>query len=97
MQVGPAGSSVIAVGIRALSEGGAVGGFAREQIELFCVSELVNFFLDTDEEFLYMDCTFGSGDIPHTSWQATRLQDSSPSWLLLLAQPLLLEKPCSSM
>ena len=62
LQVGPAGAGSIAVGVRALSESGAVGDFAREQIELFCVSELVNFYLDTDEEFLYLDCSFGSGE-----------------------------------
>lgn len=64
MQVGPAGAGVISVGTRALSESGAVGNFAREQIELFCVSELVNCFLDSDEEFLYLDGAFSSGLAP---------------------------------
>ena len=52
---------MVTIGTRALSESGAVGNFAREQIELYCVSELVNCFLDTDEEFLYLDCSCSSG------------------------------------
>ena len=52
------------IGARALTESGAVGSFAREQIELFCISELVSCFLDTDEEFLFLDAAFSSGAPP---------------------------------
>lgn len=71
LQVGPAGIGVIAIGTRALSESGTVGDFAREQVELFCVSELVNTFLDADEEFIYMDSTFPSGPHPMCMSAAT--------------------------
>jgi hypothetical protein len=46
------------VGVRTLSEGGAVGGFSREQVELFCVGNLINCVLEADEEFLCMDFHF---------------------------------------
>eukprot|EP00249_Psilotum_nudum_P024970 c29336_g1_i1 orf=853-4701(-) len=51
-------SGAVAVGVRTLSEGGTVGGFTREQVELFCVSHLMNCVLEADEEFLCMDFHF---------------------------------------
>ncbi|CAK9871880.1 unnamed protein product [Sphagnum jensenii] len=51
-------SGAVAVGVRTLSEGGAVGGFSREQVELFCVGNLINCVLEADEEFLCMDFRF---------------------------------------
>lgn len=51
-------SGSVAVGMRTLSEGGTVGTFAREQVELFCVSNLINCVLEADEEFLCMDFHF---------------------------------------
>eukprot|EP00250_Pteridium_aquilinum_P006240 c16198_g1_i1 orf=144-3938(+) len=51
-------SGAVAVGMRTLSEGGTVGTFAREQVELFCVSNLINCVLEADEEFLCMDFHF---------------------------------------
>lgn len=51
-------SGAVAVGMRTLSEGGTVGGFAREQVELFCVSHLINCVLEADEEFICMDFHF---------------------------------------
>ena len=48
----------VTVGVRTLSEAGSVGGFSREQVELFCVSNLISCVLDCDEEFLCMDFHF---------------------------------------
>jgi hypothetical protein len=30
-------------------------------VELFCISKLINCLLDSDEEFVYMDCHFATG------------------------------------
>jgi predicted Zn-dependent peptidase len=46
----------VALGARALSESGTAGDWPREQVELFCVSRLVNCTLEADEEFLSLDC-----------------------------------------
>ncbi|CAM6021170.1 unnamed protein product [Sphagnum balticum] len=54
----PGASGAVAVGVRTLSEGGAVGSFSREQVELFCVGNLINCILEADEEFLCMDFRF---------------------------------------
>ncbi|CAM6089817.1 unnamed protein product [Calypogeia fissa] len=54
----PDASGAVAVGVRTLSEGGAVGGFSREQVELFCVGNLINCVLEADEEFMCMDFHF---------------------------------------
>jgi predicted Zn-dependent peptidase len=54
----PGASGAVAVGVRTLSEGGAVGSFSREQVELFCVGNLINCVLEADEEFLCMDFRF---------------------------------------
>eukprot|EP00897_Mesotaenium_endlicherianum_P002978 jgi/Mesen1/2708/ME000168S01777 len=48
----------VAIGVRTLSEGGTVGGFSREQVELFCVGNLINCVLEADEEFVCMDFHF---------------------------------------
>jgi len=50
------------VGVRTISESGAVSTFAREQIELFAVSNLVSVHLDLSLEFSYVDASFSMGD-----------------------------------
>eukprot|EP00929_Paragymnodinium_shiwhaense_P123816 TRINITY_DN9810_c1_g1_i2.p1 TRINITY_DN9810_c1_g1~~TRINITY_DN9810_c1_g1_i2.p1 ORF type:complete len:1528 (-),score=512.78 TRINITY_DN9810_c1_g1_i2:225-4733(-) len=50
------------VGIRTISESGAVSDFSREQIELFAVSNLVSVHLDLSMEFSYVDASFSMGD-----------------------------------
>uniref|UniRef100_A0A6U0W9G0 Mitochondrial processing peptidase n=1 Tax=Polytomella parva TaxID=51329 RepID=A0A6U0W9G0_9CHLO len=52
------GFGAVAVGVRALSESGAVGRWSREQVEMFCVSNLVNCALDSDEENIVLDVHF---------------------------------------
>ena len=56
--VGPSGAGVIAVGVRTLNEAGTVGHWRREQVELFCVSRLINCVLEPDEEFVFLDFHF---------------------------------------
>ncbi|ONK70206.1 uncharacterized protein A4U43_C05F31360 [Asparagus officinalis] len=48
----------VVVGVRTLSEGGCVGSFSREQVELFCVNHLVNCSLESNEEFICMEFRF---------------------------------------
>lgn len=48
----------VAVGTRTLSESGCMADFSREQVELFCVSNLINCMMESDEEFLTMDLHF---------------------------------------
>eukprot|EP00884_Botryococcus_braunii_P007566 jgi/Botrbrau1/16810/Bobra.150_2s0037.1 len=59
---GPSGTGAISVGVRTLSESGTVGPWRRDQVELFCISKLINCLLDADEEFVFMDCHFAVGD-----------------------------------
>nr|CAD1831278.1 unnamed protein product [Ananas comosus var. bracteatus] len=48
----------VVVGVRTLSEGGCVGNFSREQVELFCVNNLINCSLESTEEFICMEFRF---------------------------------------
>ncbi|KAF5185660.1 Stromal processing peptidase protein [Thalictrum thalictroides] len=48
----------VIVGVRTLSEGGRVGKFSREQVELFCVNHLINCSLESTEEFICMEFRF---------------------------------------
>ncbi|XP_068653506.1 stromal processing peptidase, chloroplastic-like [Aristolochia californica] len=48
----------VIVGVRALSEGGRVGNFSREQVELFCVNHLINCSLESMEEFISLEFRF---------------------------------------
>ena len=60
--VGPHGHGSIAVGTRTLSESGTVGDWDRAQVELFCISRLINCVLEANEEFICMDFHFAVGD-----------------------------------
>ncbi|KAK9810226.1 hypothetical protein WJX72_007002 [[Myrmecia] bisecta] len=59
---GPSGVGVVSIGTRTLSESGTVGAWNREQVELFCISKLINCALEADEEFLCMEFQFAIGD-----------------------------------
>ncbi|CAL1404357.1 unnamed protein product [Linum trigynum] len=48
----------VIVGVRTLSEGGRVGNYSREQVELFCVNHLINCSLESTEEFICMEFRF---------------------------------------
>eukprot|EP01018_Ginkgo_biloba_P031971 Gb_23136 [translate_table: standard] len=54
----PEARGAVVVGVRTLSEGGRVGGFSREQVELFCVNHLINCALESTEEFICMEFHF---------------------------------------
>jgi predicted Zn-dependent peptidase len=60
--VSPHGHGAIAVGTRTLSESGTVGDWDRAQVELFCISRLINCVLEANEEFICMDFHFSVGD-----------------------------------
>lgn len=60
--IGPSGVGSVSVGTRTLSESGTVGHWQREQVELFCISKLINCILEADEEFICMDFHFAVGD-----------------------------------
>ena len=49
---------MIGVGVRTLNEAGTVSDWAREQVELFCISKLINCVLEPDEEFVFLDFHF---------------------------------------
>ncbi|PIN10708.1 N-arginine dibasic convertase NRD1 [Handroanthus impetiginosus] len=53
-----AAKGAVIVGVRTLSEGGRVGNFSREQVELFCVNHLINCSLESTEEFICMEFRF---------------------------------------
>jgi len=65
--IGPAGVGVVSIGARALSESGTVGGWERSQVELFCITKLINCVLESDEEFVCMDLHFATGAPPPES------------------------------
>lgn len=52
----------VSIGTRALSEAGTVAQWGREQVELFCVSRLINCVLEAEEEFITMEFHFAVGD-----------------------------------
>ncbi|KAG2693072.1 hypothetical protein I3760_08G081700 [Carya illinoinensis] len=54
----PESKGSVVVGVRTLSEGGRVGDFSREQVELFCVNHLINCSLESTEEFISMEFRF---------------------------------------
>ena len=56
--MGPSGSGVVGVGVRTLNEAGTVADWSREQVELFCISKLINCVLEPDEEFAFLDFHF---------------------------------------
>jgi len=61
-EVSATGLGAVALATRALSEVGAIGPWERQQIELFCVSNLIHFVLETTEEFVVLDFHFASTD-----------------------------------
>ncbi|KAJ0932348.1 putative processing peptidase [Helianthus annuus] len=58
----PETKGAVVLGVRTLSEGGRVGNFTREQVELFCVNHLINCSLESTEEFLCMEFRFTTRD-----------------------------------
>eukprot|EP00873_Tetraselmis_striata_P020838 jgi/Tetstr1/441102/TSEL_029370.t1 len=59
---GPSGSGSVCIGTRTLSESGSVGDWQREQVELFCISKLVNCVIEASDEMIFMDIHFPVSD-----------------------------------
>lgn len=79
--VGPHGHGAIAVGTRTLSESGTVGEWDRAQVELFCISRLINCVLEANEEFVCMNFHFAVGDGGVSAvMQLLHLFLESPCW-----------------
>jgi predicted Zn-dependent peptidase len=71
----------VALGARALSESGTAGDWPREQVELFCVSRLVNCALEADEEFLSLDCHCAVNEHGlRSAFEILHLMLSAPRW-----------------
>jgi len=62
----PSGS--LAVGARAMQEGGAFGPWSREQVELFCVDHLLMVEINCNEESLVMDFVFPTTNVGNTGF-----------------------------
>ena len=56
-----AGTGVIGVGARAVSESGAVGDVSRQQLELFSISKLFTCIVDADDDSIYFDSQITPG------------------------------------
>lgn len=91
-EVGADGPGVVTVGTRTLSESGTVGHWDRQQVELFCISKLINCVLESDEEFIIMDFHFavGAWADPGGGWCAIALCCAASS--TCLAPPSTLQK-----
>jgi len=69
------------VGVRTISESGAVSDFSREQIELFAVSNLISVHLDLNLEFSYVDASFSMTDNGMTAvLELLHLLFQEPRW-----------------
>lgn len=92
--VGENGHGVVSVGTRTLSESGTVGAWSREQVELFCISRLINCVLEASEEFICMDFHFAVGDgglsavlqllhlfLEQPRWEAAAMERSKQMYL----------------
>jgi len=80
---------VVSIGTRTLSESGTVGAWRREQVELFCISKLINCMLESDEEFICMDFHFATGARDTLRWWSCllrRLYDACHGVLRALSQ-----------
>jgi len=56
-------NGAMAVGARAMQEGGAFGRFSRNQVELFCVDKLLMVEINCNEEFLTFDFVFPTNEV----------------------------------
>eukprot|EP00568_Trieres_chinensis_P004964 CAMPEP_0183295450 /NCGR_PEP_ID=MMETSP0160_2-20130417/3401_1 /TAXON_ID=2839 ORGANISM="Odontella Sinensis, Strain Grunow 1884" /NCGR_SAMPLE_ID=MMETSP0160_2 /ASSEMBLY_ACC=CAM_ASM_000250 /LENGTH=1248 /DNA_ID=CAMNT_0025456937 /DNA_START=117 /DNA_END=3863 /DNA_ORIENTATION=+ len=58
----------MAVGARAMQEGGAFGPWTREQVELFCVDHLIMVEINCNEESLVLDFVFPTTNVGNTGF-----------------------------
>jgi len=77
----PDGYGAVTVGMRTLSEAGAVGKWDREQVMVYCVSNLINCAMEADEENLCVDFHFAVGDgSMERTFQLAHLLLEQPRW-----------------
>eukprot|EP00921_Rhytidocystis_pertsovi_P016052 GHVQ01025373.1.p1 GENE.GHVQ01025373.1~~GHVQ01025373.1.p1 ORF type:complete len:960 (+),score=158.95 GHVQ01025373.1:1846-4725(+) len=55
----PLGSLVL--GARSVMEGGEIGGYSREQVEMFCSEHLIGVMVDCSDEFITLDFVVPTG------------------------------------
>ncbi|XP_024021405.1 stromal processing peptidase, chloroplastic [Morus notabilis] len=48
----------IVVGVQTLFEGGCVGNFTKEQVKLFCLKNMIDYSLESTEEFISVELSF---------------------------------------
>lgn len=58
----------LAVGARAMQEGGSFGRFSREQVELFAVDHLIMVEINCNEEALTMDFVFPTTNVGNSGY-----------------------------
>ena len=61
-------TGALAVGARAMQEGGSFGKFSREQVELFAVDHLIMVEINCNEEALTMDFVFPTTNVGNTGY-----------------------------
>eukprot|EP00985_Skeletonema_marinoi_P009073 scaffold4163_cov129-Skeletonema_marinoi.AAC.2 len=61
-------SGSLAVGARAMQEGGSFGSFSREQVELFAVDHLIMVEINCNEESLVMDFVFPTTNVGNSGY-----------------------------
>jgi len=77
----PDGFGAVVVGTRTMSEAGTVGKWQREQVEAFCVANLINCALEADEENIILDFHFATGEEGlKRVFQLTHLFLTQPRW-----------------
>jgi hypothetical protein len=59
---GPSGAAAVTVGARTLTESGVSGQWERDQVEVFCIANLITSMFDCSEEFLVLDVHFSVSD-----------------------------------
>lgn len=81
LEAGPQGAGCVAVGIRTLAESGGLGPWSREEVEVYCLSNLVSGNMDADAEYVIMDFHYSMGSEGLSSaMQVVHLILKDPHW-----------------
>jgi len=82
----------LAVGARAMQEGGSFGRFTREQVELFAVDHLIMVEINCNEEALTMDFVFPTTNVGNTGYgDDKRLGITGTESVLQIVREILVE------
>lgn len=85
-------SGSLAVGARAMQEGGSFGQFSREQVELFAVDHLIMVEINCNEEALTMDFVFPTTNVGNAGYGDDRqLGITGTESVLQIVREILLE------